>query len=84
MAAWVSCRDLGFCSEAEKLGGTAQYSAHPVFSKLKDRALAGPRSMLLGGSWVVIRGVRSPLIWVIMRVTLLITPLTTPPEPPST
>ena len=29
--------------------------------------------MLLGGSWVVISGVVSPLIWVIIVVTLLIT-----------
>ena len=28
---------------------------------------------LLGGSWIVISGVRSPLIWVISIVTLLIT-----------
>ena len=34
---------------------------------------------LLGGSWVVISGLISPLKWVISIVTLLITP-----EPPST
>ena len=39
---------------------------------------------VLGGSWVVIRGVISPLIWVINTVTLLITPLITTHEPPST
>ena len=38
---------------------------------------------LLGGSWVVISGVISPLIWVINTVTLLITPLITTHEPPS-
>ena len=38
---------------------------------------------LLGGSGVVISGVLSPLIWVISIVTLLITLLTTTPEPPS-
>ena len=38
---------------------------------------------LLGGSWVVISGVISPLIWVITIVTLLITPEITPHEPPS-
>ena len=38
---------------------------------------------LLGGSWVVISGVISPLIWVITIVTLLITPLITNHEPPS-
>ena len=39
--------------------------------------------MILGGSWVVISGVISPLIWVITIVTLLITPLITTHEPPS-
>ena len=38
---------------------------------------------LLRGSWVVISGVISPLIWVITIVTLLITPLITTHEPPS-
>ena len=38
---------------------------------------------LLGGSWVVISGVISPLIWVITIVTLLITPLITTHELPS-
>ena len=40
------------------------------------------QGQLLGGSWVVISGVRSPLIWVISIATVLITPLTTH-EPPS-
>ena len=38
---------------------------------------------LLGGSWVVISRVISPLILVITIVTLLITPLITTHEPPS-
>ena len=38
---------------------------------------------LLGGSWVVISRVLSPLIWVISIVTLLITLLITTPEAPS-
>ena len=38
---------------------------------------------ILGESWVVISGVRSPLIWVIKRGTLLITPFITTHEPPS-
>ena len=38
---------------------------------------------LLGGSWVVISGVISPLVWVVNTVTLLITPLITTHEPPS-
>ena len=38
----------------------------------------------LGGSWVVISGVTTPLIWVITIVTLLISPLiTTHHEPQS-
>ena len=38
---------------------------------------------LLGGSWVVISRVISPLIGVIVIVALLITPLITTHEPPS-
>ena len=38
---------------------------------------------ILGGSWVVISRVLSPLIWVITTVTLLITPLITTHEPPT-
>ena len=38
---------------------------------------------LLGGSWVVISGVISPLVWVVSIVTLLITLLITTHEPPS-
>ena len=38
-----------------------------------------PDSLVLGGSWVVISGAISPLIWVISIVTLLITTH----EPPS-
>ena len=38
---------------------------------------------LLGGSWVVISGAVSPLIWVISIVALLITLLVTTHEPPS-
>ena len=39
--------------------------------------------LLLGGSWVVISGVLSPLIWVIIMVTLITTTLITNHEPPS-
>ena len=38
---------------------------------------------MLGGSWVVISRVISPLIWVVSTVNLLITPLITTHEPPS-
>ena len=38
---------------------------------------------LLEGSWVVINGVRSPLMWFMTIVTLLITPLVATREPPS-
>ena len=37
----------------------------------------------LGGSWVVISGDISPLIWVMTIVTLRMTPLITTHEPPS-
>ena len=46
-------------------------------------AYAVQSGCLLGGSWVVISGVLSPLIWVIIIVTLLITPLITAHEAPS-
>ena len=39
---------------------------------------------LFGGSWVVISGGISPLIWFITIVTLLLTRLITTHEPPST
>ena len=40
--------------------------------------------LLLGGSWVVISAVISPLIWLISIVTLILTPFITTHEPPST
>ena len=40
-------------------------------------------SLVLGGSWVVMSMVIRPLIWVITRVALIITPLITTHEPPS-
>ena len=49
---------------------------------LKTVGLRGFRAVL-GGSWVVISGVISPLIWVITIVILLITLLITTHEPPS-
>ena len=42
-----------------------------------------PWELILGGFWVVTNGVRSLLIWVLITVTLLITPLKTTHEPPS-
>ena len=43
-----------------------------------------PGHSLLGGSWVVIGRVRSPLIWVIRKATLLVVTLLVPThEPPS-
>ena len=49
------------------------------------KALSGSYALkhALGGSWVVISGVRSPLIWVISIVTLLITLLIATYVPPS-
>ena len=45
--------------------------------------LGSRTSFILGGSWVVISRLTSPLIWVITIVTLIITPLITTHEPPS-
>ena len=53
----------------------------PLFGVLQYIRL---REALLGGSWIVISGVISPLIWVISIVTLLITLLITTHEPPCT
>ena len=47
-----------------------------IFQRLEDMT---PRT-LLGGSWVVICGVISSLIWVIALVILLIAPLITTHE----
>ena len=44
---------------------------------------ASTKQSPLGGSWVVISRVISPLIWVITIVILLITPHITTHEPPS-
>ena len=62
--------------------------ARPFCSFLKLPLAVGwggglPLRDLLGGSWVVISGVTSPLIWVVTIVTLLITLLITTHEPPS-
>ena len=43
----------------------------------------GLLGVILGGSWVVISGVVSPLVWVLSGVTLLIAPLISTHEPPS-
>ena len=54
-----------------------------AFSTTKPLPVLLLDSRLLGGSWVVISGVVRPLIWVIAIVGLLITPLITSHEPPS-
>ena len=41
------------------------------------------RVYILGGSWVVISGVKRHLIWIVTIVILLITILITSHEPPS-
>ena len=51
--------------------------------RAKAQSLCSCNVSLLGGSWVAISGVVSPLIWPISRVTLLITPLMPIHEPPS-
>ena len=45
----------------------------------REKGLEG----LLGGSWAVTSAVISPPMWVIIIVTLLLTPLFTTHEPPS-
>ena len=52
--------------------------------KVQEGPESSPYQRVLGGSWVVISRVISPLIWAITIVTLLITPLLTSHEPPST
>ena len=58
----------------------AQLQLMPMTDPKKSSVVFLGNSML-GGSWVVIHGVISPLIWVIATVTLLITPLITTPKP---
>ena len=59
-------------------------SRHLGFGGLEGfRATCYKALGLLGGSWVVISGVISPLIWVIAIVILLIILLITTHEPPS-
>ena len=53
-------------------------------SRAQKASRLAEHGSLLGGSGVVISMVISPLIWVIAIVTLLITPLKTTHEPPST
>ena len=63
--------------------GLRQDSLSPI--KESYRIFIDPET-LLGGSWVVISGVISPLIWLIKTVTLLTTPrinCINPHEPPS-
>ena len=55
----------------------------PCLLRRTDAVAPGLTVLLLGGSWVVISGVISPLIGVISVVTLLITLLATTHEPPS-
>ena len=61
--------------------------AHPVHASPSQartcRAAKLDGNVVLGGSWVVISGALSPLIWVIIIVALLRAPLITTPEPPS-
>ena len=59
-------------------GGAASCSRSPVLSAVPAWPIAP--AVPLGGSWVAISRVISPLIWI---VTLLKTPLVTAHEPPS-
>ena len=71
----------GRLSSSEK--GTAT-SQEPIRIAAQDAGVERDCACTqLGGSWVVLSGVRSPLIWVISIVALLITLLITTHEPPS-
>ena len=69
------------------LGGSWAVTRVPLRVPLKGSTgiLERYRALsLLGSSWIVIGGVICPLIWVIIIVTLLITPLITTHEATST
>ena len=61
------------------LVSVTQMVAAAMHPKLKPRLRS--RNTILGGSWVVISEVTSPLIWVISIVTLLITTFDPPSRP---
>ena len=83
-----------FQSPASSVHGTClrsrlQMSLHdPIYAPIpmsvkRSEGLSLRQPALLGGSWVVINGVISPLMGVITIVTLILTPLITTHEPPS-
>ena len=72
-------------SDLTAIGTDAEAQSH-LKSETQDYYIAlspdatesrNANSSQLGGSWVVISGVISPLVWVIIMVTLLITPCIT-------
>ena len=68
---------LRLCADSSMAGATET----PTNAPRPSHGAAHPSA--LGGSWVVISGVVSPLIWAIIMATLLITSLITTHEPPS-
>ena len=79
-------RNAGFisstvvCGSPVLVGCCRQESQSGHFQALKRK----PYTALLEGSWVVRSGILCPSIWVITIVTLLLAPLITTHEPPST
>ena len=61
-----------------------QGSGRNVSSCLAKIPEASQTPILLGGSWVVLSGVISPLTWVVSIVAPLITPIITTHEPYTT
>ena len=59
----------------------APFAGLHLHARFRSHLLDG--KTILGGSWVVIGGVLSPLISVISKVTLLLNLLLTTHEPPS-
>ena len=79
-----STRDLGFrVYRVPRDCTTPSLRNKPERFRLAPGSGKQPFRGLLGGSWVIIGGVTSPLIWVISIVTLRITLLITTHEPPS-
>ena len=78
---WVVIR---YHSGGRGRGAAGLYFFEQALLDPQQVLVRGIKERLLGGSWVVISRVTSPLIWIVTTVTLLVTPLITTHEPPST
>ena len=74
---------LAASAQTWKLQPRVQHRALSLRLLLRDASPKVNLEVPLGGSWVFISGVISPLTWVITTATLLITSLITSHEPPS-